>query len=81
MTACRSWWRNCALETDPEMLAIDGMEDQLAPVGEDLLKVRGEVTAVDPQLGKFEIQTADGERLRFFVDENTRYQGKLSSLD
>lgn len=47
----------------------------------DLLKVRGEVTAVDPQLGKFEIQTADGERLRFFVDENTRYQGQLSSLD
>ena len=47
----------------------------------DLIKVRGEVTAVDAQLGKFEILTAEGERMRFFVDENTRYQGQLSSLD
>lgn len=47
----------------------------------DLIKVRGEVTAVDPQLGKFEIVTPDGERMRFFVDENTRYQGQLSSLE
>lgn len=47
----------------------------------ELVKVRGEVTAVDPQLGKFEILTAEGERLRFFVDENTRYQGQLTSLD
>ena len=47
----------------------------------DLIKVRGEVTAVDPQLGKFEIVTPDGERMRFFVDEKTRYQGQLSSLE
>ena len=47
----------------------------------DLIKARGEVTAVDPRLGKFEILTAEGERMRFFVDENTRYQGQLSSLD
>ena len=47
----------------------------------DLIKVRGEVTAVDPRLGKFEILTVEGERMRFFVDENTRYQGQLTSLE
>ena len=47
----------------------------------DLVKVRGEVTAVDPQLGKFEILTVGGEQMRFFVDESTRYQGQLASLD
>ncbi len=53
----------------------------VAGYGPDLSKVKGEVTAVDSQLGKFEIVTADGRRMRFFVDENTRYQGQLSSLD
>jgi hypothetical protein len=47
----------------------------------NLVKVRGEVTAVDTVNMKFEILTAEGERMRFFVDENTRYQGQLSSLD
>ena len=47
----------------------------------DLTKAKGEVTAVDAGLGKFEIITGDGTRLRFFVDEKTRYQGQLSSLD
>ena len=47
----------------------------------DLIKARGEVTAVDANLGKFEIVTAEGARMRFFVDEKTRYQGQLSSLD
>ena len=32
-------------------------------------------------LGKFEIVTEDGTRTRFFVDEKTRYQGQLSSLE
>lgn len=53
----------------------------IAGYAPDLLKVRGEVTAVDPQHNKFEIMTKDGEQMRFFVDENTRYQGQLSSLD
>ncbi|RLD01626.1 MAG: hypothetical protein DRI46_03155 [Chloroflexi bacterium] len=47
----------------------------------DLVKARGEITAVEPRLGKFEILTAGGERMRFSVDENTRYQGQLTSLD
>ena len=53
----------------------------IAGYAPDLLKVRGEVTAVDPQGNKFEITTASGEQMRFFVDENTRFQGQLSSLD
>jgi len=47
----------------------------------DLIKANGEVTAVDATLGKFEIVTKDGTRMRFFVDEKTRYQGQLSSLE
>ncbi len=47
----------------------------------DLIKANGEVTAVDANLGKFEIVTADGTRMSFFVDEKTRYQGQLSSLE
>jgi len=46
----------------------------------DLIKAKGEVTAVDANLGKFEIVTAEGVRMRFFVDEKTRYRGQLSSL-
>lgn len=63
--------------SEGKLIAV-GLVAGFAP---DLVKVRGEVTAVDPQLGKFEILTAGGERMRFFVDENTRYQGQLSSLD
>jgi hypothetical protein len=59
-------------------LVVVGLVAGHAP---DLNKIRGEVTAVDSQLGKFEIVTTDGGRMRFFVDENTRYQGQLSSLD
>ncbi len=41
MTAnCRSWWRNCAVEADSEILAIDEMEDRIAPIGPKALKTR-----------------------------------------
>ncbi len=53
----------------------------IAGYAPDLVKARGEITAVDLENNKFEILTASGERMRFFVDENTRYQGQLSSLD
>lgn len=59
-------------------LVVVGLVAGHAP---DLSKIRGEVTAVDSQLGKFEIVTPDGSSMRFFVDENTRYRGQLSSLD
>lgn len=47
----------------------------------DLVKARGEVTAVDARQGVFEIETPEGEVMRFSVDENTRYQGQLTSLE
>lgn len=50
------------------------------PGGKFAIRVRGEVTAVDAQAGKFRIQTADGEILTFFVDEKTRYGGQLEDL-
>jgi hypothetical protein len=37
---CRSWWRNCALETDSEILKIDEMEDGLAPLTPDVSRIR-----------------------------------------
>ena len=41
MTASgRSWWRNCALETDSEILAIDMMEDDMASLDPNVAKVR-----------------------------------------
>jgi hypothetical protein len=39
-TSCRSWWRNCALQADSEILAIDKMEDHIAPIGANVSKIR-----------------------------------------
>lgn len=50
------------------------------PGGRFAIRVRGTVTAVDSQAGKFRIQTPDGEILTFFVDEKTRYGGQLGDL-
>jgi hypothetical protein len=38
----RDWWNNCEIipESDPEILSIDNLEDQISPLGEDLLKIR-----------------------------------------
>ncbi len=47
----------------------------------ELVKAKGVVTAVDPGAGQFEIEKADGTTVRYFVNEKTRYQGQLSSLD
>jgi len=39
-TSCRSWWRNCCQEADSEILAIDRMEDHIAPIDPDVSKIR-----------------------------------------
>ena len=39
-TSCRSWWRNCTQEVDSEILAIDRMEDQIAPIDPNVSKIR-----------------------------------------
>jgi len=44
---CRAWWRNCALEADPEILEIDRQEDAITPVEPGLVRVRGLITGLE----------------------------------
>ena len=46
-TSCRSWWRNCALEADSEILDIDKMEDHIAPVGPNVSRVRELISSLE----------------------------------
>jgi hypothetical protein len=46
-TPCRSWWRNCALHADSEIIAIDGMEDQIAPLGANVSKIRELISSLE----------------------------------
>ncbi len=46
-TSCRSWWRNCALEADWEILAIDKMEDRIAPIGANISKIRELISSLE----------------------------------
>lgn len=46
-TPCRSWWRNCALEADSEILAIDRVEDRLAPIGPNVLRIRELISSLE----------------------------------
>jgi hypothetical protein len=47
MPSCRSWWRNCALEADSEILNIDRMEDHIAPVGPNVSRIRELVSSLE----------------------------------
>ena len=46
-TPCRPWWRNCALEADSEILAIDRMEDDLAPLAANTSKIRELISTLE----------------------------------
>ena len=46
-TSCRSWWRNCALQADSEVLAIDKMEDHIAPIGANVSKIRELISSLE----------------------------------
>jgi hypothetical protein len=46
----------------------------------EVTRLQGTVTQVDPAAGKFRIESGDGTVTTFFTDENTRYKGKISSL-
>jgi hypothetical protein len=46
-TSCRLWWRNCALHADSEIMAIDEMEDHLAPVGANVSKIRELISSLE----------------------------------
>ena len=45
--SCRSWWRNCALEADSEISAIDGLEDQIAPLAVNVSKIRELISSLE----------------------------------
>ena len=47
MVSKGSWWRNCAQEPDPEMLEIDRMEDDLAPIDPDALRIRELISTLE----------------------------------
>ncbi len=67
-----------ARETSEGSLMTLGLIAGDAP---ELVKAKGVVTAVDAGAGQFEIEKADGITARYFVNDKTRYQGQLSSLD
>jgi hypothetical protein len=46
-TSCRLWWRNCALEDDSEILAIDRMEDHIAPIATNVSKIRELISSLE----------------------------------
>jgi len=46
-TSCRPCWRNCALETDPEILAIDRMEDGISPLDPNVARIRELVSSLE----------------------------------
>ena len=45
--APRSWWRNCALEADAEILDIDRLEDQLAPLDPGVARIRELISTLE----------------------------------
>jgi len=47
VTSPRTWWRNCALETDDEMQTIDGMEDRLGTISPEVTKIRELISSLE----------------------------------
>lgn len=45
--SCRNWWQNCALEVDAEILAIDAMEDNIAPIGDNIPRIRTLISTLE----------------------------------
>jgi len=46
-TSLRSWWRNCALTADPEILEIDRMEDRITPLSSDVKSIRELISSLE----------------------------------
>ncbi len=45
--SCRSWWRNCAQESDSEILNIDIMEDNISPVTPKVSGIRELISTLE----------------------------------
>jgi len=46
-TSFRTWWRNCALEADSEIMAIDRMEDHIAPIDPNVARIRKLISGLE----------------------------------
>ncbi len=46
-SSCRSWWRNCALNADSEILDIDRMEDSLGPIDPNIKRIRELISTLE----------------------------------
>lgn len=46
-TSLRSWWQNCALEADSEILDIDRMEDRIGPIDPNTSSIRGLISTLE----------------------------------
>jgi hypothetical protein len=44
---CRSWWRNCAVSPDSEILAIDQLEDQVSPLAHGVARTRELISTLE----------------------------------
>ena len=47
VTSPRAWWQNCALESDDEMQAIDGMEDRLGTLSPEVTRIRELISCLE----------------------------------
>ena len=43
----RSWWRNCVVSTDSEILAIDRLEDAISPLAPGASRTRGLISTLE----------------------------------
>jgi hypothetical protein len=46
-TSLRSWWRNCALSADAEVLEIDRIENRIAPLSPDVTRIRKLISSLE----------------------------------
>lgn len=46
-TSIRTWWRNCALIADSEILVIDRMEDSITPIEPEVSKIRELISSLE----------------------------------
>lgn len=44
---CRSWWRNCAVAMDSEILAIDRLEDGISPLAPGIARTRELISTLE----------------------------------
>lgn len=44
---CRDWWRNCGVEADDEILAIDKMEDEISPLTASTKRIRELISTLE----------------------------------